>query len=99
MMKVTIKKVRRCKNSAFGNFMLRGGKSALITISLERNKMLYDYWMTLLHELLHLFFTLLRRERFKVTNKQEHQIIYDIEDALAKSCGKHCKGNLTEKDK
>ncbi len=77
-----IKKVNRCKNGAFGSFVVLGRERARITISLERNKMLADYGATLLHELLHCYTTLLRVEGFKCTNKKEHKWIEKCETAI-----------------
>lgn len=90
-MRVDIKLVNECKNKAYGNFFARGRNSALITISRELNSSLADYWLTLLHELLHLFFTLVRKQGFRVTNRIEHKIIEEIEDKLAYTCRKYAK--------
>lgn len=79
-MRVDIHKVGRCKNGAYGNFILRGRHYALITVSLKKNPMLAEYGLTMLHELLHLWTTMLRREGFKMTNKLEHDFIIAVED-------------------
>ena len=78
-MKVEIKMVNKCRNGAFGNFIVRGRESILITISHEKNQMMAEYGATLLHELLHLWMTLLRGKKFKCSDTKEHQFIYAVE--------------------
>lgn len=83
-MKLDIKKVRECKNKAYGNFMLRGHESALITISLKLNQTIDEYGATLLHEMLHAWTTLMRKEGFRLSDKREHKFIYAVEDVIIK---------------
>ncbi len=90
-MVLRIKKVKQCKNKAFGNYTLTGKNSALITVSLKKNKLVAEYGATLLHELLHMWTTLLRKEGVKVTNKVEHEFIYDTEENIYKIMKKHFK--------
>ena len=84
-----IKKVKRCKNNAYGNFLIRGRESAVITISLQKNKLLSEYGATLLHELLHCYTSLLRREGYRTTNKREHRWIEDCEVEIVRLMQKH----------
>lgn len=77
-----IKKVKRCRNKAYGNFLIRGNERAVITISLKMNPTIAEYAATLLHELLHCYTTLLRAEGFRVTDKKEHKWIEACEDAI-----------------
>lgn len=97
-MKVDIKLVDKCRNGAYGNFLARSSKYALITISRHKNRLLADYWLTLLHELLHLFFTLVRRQGFRITDKNEHKVIEMIEDTLTNECRKYCKKKTLDKN-
>lgn len=90
-MRLDIKKVNECKNKAYGNFMLRGHESALITISLKLNKTLDEYGATLLHEMLHAWTTLMRKEGFKVSDRREHKFIYAVEDSIIKTMLQHLK--------
>lgn len=90
-MKLEIKNVKRCKNGASGNFLLRGHESALITISLKENDTLAEWGSTVLHELLHLWTTLMRRNGMKVTNSREHKFIYAVEAAILKTMLKYLK--------
>lgn len=82
---LSIKKVKQCKNGAYGNYLLRGRERADITISMKLNRTLADYGATLLHEVLHAWTTLMRKEGFKVTDKKEHLFIYAAEKGILKA--------------
>lgn len=79
-----IKKVKQCRNGAYGNFHVLGHERARITLSLKRNTDMAEYAATLLHELLHAYMTLLRREGFRVTDAVEHKWIEAIEVVIIK---------------
>lgn len=78
-MLVRIVDVKQCRNKAAANFILRGHRRALITISLKQNVLLAEYAVSLLHELLHLWVTMLRLKRYQVTNRREHRFINAVE--------------------
>ena len=88
-MHVEIKAVKRCRNGAYGNFIVRGRESALITISLAKNKTVAEYGSTVLHELLHLWVGILRRKTFRCTNNKEHRFIYAVERKIYNLAKKH----------
>lgn len=90
-MKLQIKNVKKCRNGAMGNFLLRGHESALITISLKLNPTLSEWGSTLLHELLHLWTTLMRQNGFKVSDRREHRFIYAVERVILKVMLKYMK--------
>lgn len=90
-MLVRIKDVKKCQNGAAGNFLLRGRESALITVSLKENDTVAEYGSTVLHELLHLWVTILRKKTFKCTDSKEHRFIYAVERAIIKQAKKHLK--------
>lgn len=90
-MLVNIKEVKKCRNGAFGNFLMRGAGYSLITISLKLNDTIAEYAATILHELLHLWVTLLRLKGFRVTNIKEHRFIYAVERTVLDMAKKHLK--------
>lgn len=90
-MKLEIKNVKECRNGASGNFLCRGYESSLITISLKHNDTLAKWGSTFLHELLHFWTTLMRRNGMKVTNSREHRFIYAAERAVLKVMIKYMK--------
>lgn len=90
-MLLEVKKVKDTRNKAMGNFILYGRHKAQITISLKRNTLLAEYMVTLLHELLHFWTTMVRKEGFKTTDKKEHQFIYAVEEAILIEMKRHFK--------
>lgn len=90
-MKLEIKNVKKCRNGAWGNFFVRGRHSALITVSLKHNVTLADWGSTLLHELLHLWTTLMRKNGLRVTNRREHRFINAVEQEIIKCMVKYMK--------
>jgi hypothetical protein len=81
-MLIDLKEVKACKNKAFGNFMIRGHDSILITISKKLNTTIAEYGATVLHELLHLWVTILRLKGFRATDDREHEFIDVVERAI-----------------
>lgn len=93
-MKLEIKNVKACRNKASGNFLLRGHESAMITISLKHNDTLAEWGSTLLHELLHLWTTMMRQNGLKVTDTREHRFIYAAEKQVLKVMVKYMKRRI-----
>ena len=91
VMLVNIKEVKKCRNGAYGNFLMRGAGYSLITISMKLNDTVAEYASTILHELLHLWVTLLRLKGFRVTNKKEHKFIYAVEQVVLEMAKKHLR--------
>ena len=79
-----IKNVKDTRNKADGNFYILGHNRALITISVKRNPTLAAWGSTLLHEMLHLWTSLMRYNGLRVTDKRENKFIYAGEDAILK---------------
>lgn len=90
-MKLEIKNVKKCRNGAWGNFFIRGRDSTLITISLHRNTTLAEWGATLLHEMLHLWTTLMRKNGLRVTDRREHTFINATETAVLAVMVKYLK--------
>jgi hypothetical protein len=90
-MNLRIREVKDCKNKAMGNYLLLGHGSALITISLKRNQLLAEYMATMYHELMHLYFTLARKKGFRVTDRLEHIMIYEMEAASVRVMRRYFK--------
>lgn len=90
-MRLDIHEVKKCSNGAYGNYLLRGRESALITVSMKLNPTIAEYSATLLHELLHAYTTMIRWKGFRVSDRQEHKWIYKAEDAIIRTMKKHLK--------
>lgn len=92
-MHLIINDVKQCKNKAMGNYCILGKGVMRITVSLKLNRLLADYMLTLLHEMLHAWFTLVRVKGFRCTDRLEHKIIYKIEEAVFRIIKQHIKNN------
>lgn len=90
-MLINLKEVEKCRNGAYGNFLLRGAGTALITVSRKLNPTIDTYGATVLHELLHLWVTILRLKGFRVTDVKEHRFIYGVERAIFSQMKKHLR--------
>lgn len=90
-MRVDLKEVKYCRNGAAGNFLLRGPDYALITVSMKYNQLLVEYCVTVLHELLHLWVTIMRMKGFKTTDTKEHEFIYAVDRVVTRLAKKHLK--------
>lgn len=82
-MQVEIQDVNEHKDRSSGNFYDYKNGRCKITVSLKRNKEAKEYASTVLHELLHLFFTLIRMKGF-IETKYEHAFIYEVEREVKK---------------
>lgn len=90
-MRIDIKEVKKCRNGAAGNFIMYRAGHARITISRKLNGVIYEYAATVLHELLHLWVTILRLRGFRVTNIKEHKFIYAVEGVVIGMAKKHLR--------
>lgn len=65
------------------NFIVKGNKSYIITISEKHTKELLDYFHTVTHELLHFVFTLVRiKYKIVLSERKEHKLIDKMENAI-----------------
>lgn len=86
-----VNKVNKCRDNDCGNFRTVSKDIAIITISLSENKLLAEYGATLLHELLHFWMVMLRREGLKIADRTEHSFVYAAEGAVIKVMRKYFK--------
>lgn len=77
-----IRTVQRTEDRDFGDTWISGNKFD-IRIALENNKHVDEFSATLLHELLHIWFKLVKKIcRLKVTSTEEHEIIKGVESVV-----------------
>lgn len=88
-MQVEILDANSHRDDSAGWFINYLNGRAKISISLKKNKRPQEYASTLLHECLHLWFSLIRPKGLKYTDKQEHAFIYEVERELKKLIKKH----------
>lgn len=83
MRKLRIKHCKVTRNGAMGNFLIKGNREYTITISDKLTKPVLDYFHTLVHEILHLTFTLVRiKYGLRVSELKEHKLIGQMEEAI-----------------
>lgn len=75
---VTISFVGKCPNDHRGEFVVRGPETCEILISRDRNTTLNEFAATFLHELLHLWVTVLQNHGVKKGIRREHWFINDV---------------------
>lgn len=75
---VTINFVNRCENDHRGEFVVRGKETCEILISKARNTNLNEFAATFLHELLHLWVTVLQIHGVKEGIRREHGFINNV---------------------
>jgi len=83
-MKLTVHFLDKTKDRSFGRtYSNNGRKGRFISLNMRKNKEPIVFFQTIVHEFLHIAFTLVRNfARVKVTNRQEHRFIQDIEDYM-----------------
>lgn len=83
MRKLIFKHCKKSKNDAMANFLVKGNKEYIITISEKHTKEILDYFHTIVHELLHFAFTLTRiKYKIQINEKKEHKLIDKMEKSI-----------------
>ncbi len=90
-MRLQIKMVQRCENDHRGEFIVKSNNQCEIQISKKRNQTIDDFAETLLHELLHLWVTILQTHGLKDSIRREHGFINSIVPKAIKELNKHFK--------
>lgn len=90
-MRLQIKMVQRCENDHRGEFIVKSSNQCEIQISKNRNQTIDDFAETLLHELLHLWVTILQTHGLKDSIRREHGFINSIVPKVIKELNKHFK--------
>lgn len=88
-MQVEILDVKSHKDGSSGWFLNHLNGRAKISISLKRNKKVEEYAATLLHEIIHLWFSLIRPKGKILSDKKEHAFIYAVERNIKKLIKEH----------
>lgn len=77
-----IRTVQRTEDNDYGDTWLAGDRFD-IRIALNKNKYVDEFTATLLHEMLHVWFTITKKVcRIKVSNAKEHEIIEQVEAVI-----------------
>lgn len=87
-MRIDLKIVKRCYKDYYGTFETLGKKRALIEISKKKACTPHDFMLTVVHELLHLWISILGAQGIKIDSRKEHKVIYKIEKYLVRLSNK-----------
>ena len=83
-LKGTIKTVKTLdKGLSYGETEFLSNNGFVVRVALDKNKKVDEFCGTLLHELLHVWFKIVKKVgRIKLTDSQEHNIIKGIENVV-----------------
>lgn len=90
-MKITLKLVDKCPDDHRGEFVVIGRNRCEIQISKRHNKTVNEFAATLLHELLHLWVTILQTHGLKEGIRREHKFINKIVPTILNRLSKDYK--------
>jgi hypothetical protein len=78
VMRLSIKLTDTCPKNHRGEFIIKGANTCEILISKKLNQNVNEFAVTLLHELLHFWVTILQTHGVKEGIKREHRFINDV---------------------
>jgi hypothetical protein len=90
-MQLRIKLVPRCEHDHRGEFIVKSKNTCEIQISKKYNKTLDEFGATLLHELLHLWVTILQSHGLKEGIRLEHRFINTVTPMILKTLVEYYK--------
>lgn len=88
---LTIKLVDKCEHDHRGEFAVLGSNRCEILISKKRNPDVNAFAATLLHELLHLWVTVLQTHGLRESISVEHRFIDDVLPYVLRKLSHHFK--------
>lgn len=86
---VKLKLVKKCPNGHKGEFIVLGNNQCEIQIARNRNPSIEEFATTLIHELLHLWVTILQTHGLKEGIRREHRFINDVVPLINSKLTKH----------
>ncbi len=87
-MRIDIKFIDECKNRAFGTTEVVNNKTILIKISRKKNVTKAEFFITMLHELLHSWMFILKANGIKMSETREHKWIYLVQNEIVHALSK-----------
>ncbi len=81
-MNIRIKFVNECPKGEYGLCEVVDNNSMLIQISRAKNKERHEFFVTLLHELLHAWMLVLKANKLKMSVRKEHTWIYRVQAVI-----------------
>lgn len=87
-MNIKIHFVDCCRNDAYGTTEVLNDKTILVTISRAKNNTHAEFFVTMLHELLHVWMFILKANGITMSTRREHKWIYLVQNSIVEALGK-----------
>jgi Zn-dependent peptidase ImmA (M78 family) len=87
-MLIKIKFVDDCRNKAYGTTEIIDKNTILIVISRNKNRNRSEFFVTMLHELLHAWMFVLKANGIHMSQTKEHKWIYLVQNSIVEALGK-----------
>lgn len=87
-MLIKIKFVDDCRNKAYGTTEVIDNNTILIEISRTKNVKHGEFFVTMLHELLHAWMFILKANGIHMSKGREHKWIYIVQNSIVEALGK-----------
>lgn len=82
---IKIKLVKKCPRGEYGLCTVTGNNSITIEVSEQKNTTPTQFYVTLLHELLHSWLFIMKANGVKIAEKKEHRWIYSVQAVVFKA--------------
>jgi len=84
-MNIKIRFVEKCKRGVYGTTEIVDKNNLLILISRKKNNIKQEFFVTMLHELLHAWMFILKSNGIKMKAADEHKWIYLVQNEVVKA--------------
>ena len=84
-MNIKIKLVKECSKKEYGTCEVVDSNNILIEVSKKKNSKMNQYFVTLLHELIHAWVFIMKANGIKMSDRKEHRWIYSVEAVIIKA--------------
>jgi len=81
-MNINVKMVNECSKKEYGTCQVINKNKIQIEISKIKNKTSSEFFVTLLHELLHAWLFIMKANGVKIGIKKEHKWIYSVQSII-----------------
>ncbi len=78
-MNIKIKLIKECANGEYGTCEIQNKKTISIEISKKKNTDKYQFFISLLHELLHAWMFIMKANGIEIGIRKEHKWIYSVQ--------------------
>ncbi len=87
-MKINIRFIDKCPKNVYGTTEILNNKTILINISRLKNQNKSEFFVTMLHELLHAWMFILKANDIHMSPRTEHKWIYLVQNSVVRALNK-----------